>query len=156
MARKKFVLKEDSPTQNEDDSQNTSTKFVPAYLKNPSFHYASMNLYSVDTSNVSKDLVDTNESLFPPKKIKNFNETPPVQIIVVRLKAETDEDFVEVDLDKANTTFEQFKEIIFRELDHIDKNFNIYKIRKLPNILIRNTNDIKRLKNEQEVEVFYA
>jgi hypothetical protein len=77
-------------------------------------------------------------------------------IIAVRFRANTDEDFVEIDLDKENTSYDEFKNILFHELSHIDRKLSIYKIRKLPNILIRNTSDIRRLKNEQEIEVFFS
>jgi hypothetical protein len=77
-------------------------------------------------------------------------------IIAVRFRANTDEDFVEIDLDKENTSYDEFKNILFHELSHIDRKLSINKIRKLPNILIRNTSDIRRLKNEQEIEVFFS
>ena len=87
--------------------------------------------------------------------VKKFKFENKETFITIRLKASTDEDFVEIDLDKENTSIEEFKEIIFRELEHIDCKSQIYKIRKMPNILIRNTNDLKRLKNEQNIEVIF-
>jgi hypothetical protein len=84
------------------------------------------------------------------------NSSHDQDIITVRIRANTDEDFVEVDIDKLSTTFEEFKSIIVKELDHLDKKLQIFKIRKLPNILIRNTNDIKRLKNDQEIEIIFV
>jgi hypothetical protein len=76
-------------------------------------------------------------------------------MITIRLKANTDEDFIEIDIDKAETSFDVFKEICRKELNHVDDFKSIFKIRKLPNILIRNTNDVRRLKNEQEIEVVF-
>jgi len=77
-------------------------------------------------------------------------------IIAVRFRTNKDEDFIEIDLDKENTSYDEFKNIIYKELSHIDNKLSICKIRKLPNILIRNTSDIRRLKNEQEIEVFFS
>ena len=77
-------------------------------------------------------------------------------IITVRLRANNDEDFIEIDLDKENTSFDEFKNILHKELSHVDKKLSICKIRKLPNILIRNNSDIIRLKNEQEIEVYFS
>ena len=84
------------------------------------------------------------------------NSSHNQDIITVRIRANTDEDFIEVDIDRLNAKFDEFKDIIVKELDHLDKKLQIFKIRKLPNILIRNTNDIKRLKNDQEIEVIFV
>jgi hypothetical protein len=58
-------------------------------------------------------------------------------------------------LDIVNTSFETFQEIIYQELEYEKTDVEIVKIRKLPNVLIRNTNDIKRLKESQEVEIIF-
>jgi hypothetical protein len=75
-------------------------------------------------------------------------------MITVRVRVNTDSDFVEFDFDKSTTTFEEFKELCVRELE-LERNKAIKLIRKLPNILIRNIKDIKRLKNEQEIEICF-
>ena len=56
-------------------------------------------------------------------------------------------------MDQQNTTFEEFKKLCLEELQ-FNKDAYINKIRKLPNILVRNDRDIKRLKNDQELEIF--
>ena len=45
----------------------------------------------------------------------------------------------------------EMKEILCKELD--TKAEDIMKIRQLPNTLIRNEKDIKRLRDQQEIEV---
>ena len=148
---------------NGNGSNSSTTSFTPAFLKNPSFHYSNKTLYSFDTSSqvktdtsLLKATDETTETLLNPKRIKFLDKHIERDIVTVRFKASTDEDFVEIDLDKANTTFEEFKELIYKELNHIDKNLCISKIRKLPNVLVRNTSDIRRLKEEQEIVVFFA
>ena len=66
--------------------------------------------------------------------------------------AYTDErDYIEVELDRNNLTFSALVSLLTRELA-IDRK-SIYKIRKLPNTILRKDKDIKRLQDFQEVEV---
>jgi hypothetical protein len=152
---------------NKKPSDNTLTKsFVPNYLANPEFLYAKSNLFTSYTSKPDETQLESNNKIIleqekPNKYIpqsKSNNSIMSVaipEVITIRLKANLDEDFIEIDIDKLNMSFEEFKEICYKELDHIDRKMKIFKIRKLPNILIRNTNDIKRLKNEQEIQVIF-
>ena len=66
--------------------------------------------------------------------------------------AYTDErDFIEVELDRNNLTFSALVSLLTRELN-IDRK-SIYKIRKLPNTILRKDKDVKRLCDFQELEV---
>ena len=76
-------------------------------------------------------------------------------ITTVKIRDSEEFDFIEVDLDTGNTSFESFKEMIHKELGYNKTDAEIVKIRKLPNVLIRNTNDIKRLKESQEIEIIF-
>lgn len=73
-------------------------------------------------------------------------------IITIKARAHGDEDFVELDIDK-RMTFVEFKAACISELDHIEKDAPVLKIRKLPNVLVRKTADIKRIKPDQEIEL---
>ena len=76
-------------------------------------------------------------------------------LITVKIRDSEELDFIEVDLDIGNTTFDLFKEIVYKELEYEKKDAEILKVRKLPNVLIRNTNDIRRLKEDQEIEIIF-
>ncbi len=78
-----------------------------------------------------------------------------IEIITIKVRAHGDEDFVELDIDK-RMTFDQFKTACVNELDHITNGSPVFKIRKLPNVLIRKTADVKRLKQEQEIEFIFG
>lgn len=89
------------------------------------------------------------------KSVNGTQKTSEESVITIRLKEHLDEDFIEIDIDRFNLTLEDFKKLCYKELDHISEDRSIVKIRKLPNILIRNDNDIRRLKNEQEIEIIF-
>ena len=69
---------------------------------------------------------------------------------VLKVRLAGDEDFIEVEVQQ-NCSMVELKEIICNELDI--KAGDIMKIRKLPNTLLRNEKDIKRLRDQQEIEV---
>ncbi len=71
--------------------------------------------------------------------------------ITLKLRVHSDVDFIEFDVDTTTLSFTGFKQLCATELQ-IDAE-NIEKIRKLPNVLIRNDNDIRRLKTDQEIEI---
>lgn len=71
-------------------------------------------------------------------------------IITIKVRAHNNEDFVELDIDR-NMSFEKFKKQCISELDSVDTNSPLLKIRKLPNVLIRDSRDLKRLKQDQEI-----
>ena len=74
------------------------------------------------------------------------------ELVLKARVAYTDErDFIEVELDRNNLTFSALVSLLTRELA-IDRK-SIYKIRKLPNTILRKDKDIKRLQDFQEVEV---
>ena len=66
--------------------------------------------------------------------------------------AYTDEkDFIEVEMDRNSLTFPALVTLLTRELG-VDRKL-IYKIRKLPNTILRKDKDVKRLQDFQELEV---
>jgi ankyrin repeat protein len=137
-----------SPNKENDhlEVDNCENKIIPNYLSHPQFHYSNANYFKA----LKPKDNDQKQELIEEKTTKNVDIKDS---ITVRIRLNTDKDFIEFDIDRLNTTIEQFKMICYQELDNFDKSLCIKKIRKLPNILIRNTNDIKRLKNEQEIEI---
>lgn len=132
---------------------------MPNFVKNPVFHYSDKSLYSsssVSTSSSSTKLAEF-DSLPTAQTAQKAEEkkTNPKEEITVKLRDADELDFIEIDLDKESTSFEQFKQLILTELEYDSQCKEILKIRKLPNVLIRNTKDIKRLQENQEIEVIF-
>jgi hypothetical protein len=150
-----FYSKEEIKLDKSNENSNEN-RFVPNFIKNPPFHYANDSFYSPSDQIQSKELpVQNIESI---KSIKNtnlgvFGSNEALKFTkTIKIKDIDEIDFIEIDLDTENTTIEKFKEII---RDELELNFEILKIRKLPNILIRNNKDIKRLKDDQEIEIIF-
>jgi hypothetical protein len=89
----------------------------------------------------------------------DYSAAKSAPLKTIKIKTNLDDDFVEVDLDLTNITIEEFKKICIREFDYVNIDYDLMeldKIRKLPNILIRNTNDVRRLKDDQSVEFCFV
>lgn len=139
---------------NDNEELTNKSNLIPNFLKNPQFHYANKSLYDSEPIRQNTKIdVDIN-----PNVGQMLDKSPKIskEKITIRVRSNFDEDFIEIDIDKQNLDFEMFKKVCQAELEGINENFRIYKIRKLPNILIRNTNDIKRLQNEQEIEFVFV
>jgi hypothetical protein len=76
------------------------------------------------------------------------------QMVTIRVKTHLDSDFIEIDVDILSTSFNDFKKLCLHELN-LPRDTELTKIKKYQNVLIRNDKDIKRLKNEVEVELFF-
>lgn len=72
-------------------------------------------------------------------------------VLKVRRADCCERDFIEVELNTCNKTFAALMELICEEL-HVDPD-DIYKVRKLPNTIIRKDKDVARLTDFQEIEV---
>jgi hypothetical protein len=116
------------------EETNVSVKsgFVPNFVKHPDLSH----LRHFDSnSEIKKTTPSSND----------YN------LITIKIRTHLEIDFIEVDLNTNKTSFDEFKRICIDELEL--KNTVILKIRKLPNILIRNDRDVKRLKDSQEIEI---
>lgn len=119
--------------------------FVPSFIKHPQFFYANKSLFnSVDISYNSSTHNSIKRPLIPEICIK------------VRISGLKDLDFIEIDINTMVCNFDEFKGILCEELDIIGKENKITKIRKLPNIKLRNVKDICRLKDGDSIEIILA
>ncbi len=76
--------------------------------------------------------------------------------ITIKVKAETDRDFIEMDIDSFNTSFDDFKSACINEMERLEQDGLIVdRVRKLPNVLVRNTKDVKRFRDGQEIEFVF-
>lgn len=76
------------------------------------------------------------------------------QMVTIRVKTHLDSDYIEIDVDILNTSLDEFKKLCLEELN-LPRDTELTKIKKYQNVLIRNDKDIKRLKNDVEVELFF-
>ena len=72
-------------------------------------------------------------------------------MLKLRIAGTDEKDFIEVDLNRKNLTFQTLVKVCCEELCIEAK--NITKIRKLPNTIVRNDKDMTRLLPFQELEV---
>ena len=129
-------LNEQKIVKEEEFKDVTKSEFVPNFLKHPDFsHLRHFNSENVEIKN---------------DKIKTMMSDDK-SLITIKIRVHLELDFIEVDLIPDKTSFEEFKKICIDELEL--KITVISKIRKLPNILIRNDKDVKRLKDGQEIEI---
>ena len=133
--------------------------FIPSFKKYPEFHYANASLFGSDQSVSSYKSLDDSLIGRKPTDLLTKSESSS-NFVTIKIRTNLDEDFVEIDLDRLHTSFETFKEICLNEfVDYVSIDFSVMrleKIRKLPDVLIRNTNDVKRLKENQSVEFFFV
>ena len=74
-------------------------------------------------------------------------------VLRVRLANSSETDFLEIELDKTQLTYQVLLNTMCSELD-VDPRVVINKVRKLPNIIVRKDKDVRRLVDFQELELF--
>ena len=148
------------------NSNSENLPIVPNYLRNPEFFYAQKT--SEDSQSEKRgqknrdDLIMANQDCSiisnsregnnPTCNLGSAAAQPGEEIVLkLRIANSEEEDFIEVDLDRSSLTF-QILEIVCCDELGIEAN-NIKKIRKLPNTIVRNDRDTKRLVSFQELEV---
>ena len=142
---------------------NDTLPIVPNYLRNPEFFYAAKDESGrlshreqgiSNTNNQELSLVNgQQQGVNTSSNSYSSCASQPGEEIVLKLRiADTDEkDFIEVDLNRGNLTFQTLEKVCCEELGIEAK--NIKKIRKLPNTIVRNDKDTTRLLPFQELEV---
>ena len=72
-------------------------------------------------------------------------------VLKIRIADSEETDFIEVELDRSNLTFENLLNVMCHELQ-VDRKL-IQKVRKLPNTKMRKDKDVKRLRDYTELEL---
>ena len=83
--------------------------------------------------------------------ISTISNASNFQELVLKIRMENDSDFIEVELNLGNLTFQSLVRLCCLEMN-INSD-DIFKIRKLPNTIIRKDKDVKRLHQFQELEI---
>ncbi|XP_078082002.1 ankyrin repeat domain-containing protein 40 [Mustelus asterias] len=139
--------------------------FLPNYLANPPFPHVGNQ--EADSSKASATgltpsptlQVQNGAPLGPPATFQPlfFTGAFPVSerelILKVRIQnpAIRDNDFIEVELDRRELTYQALLTVCSQELSIQPE--QVEKIRKLPNTLLRKDKDVSRLQNFQELEL---
>lgn len=155
--------------EDESGELNTASEtlpIVPNYLRNPEFFYAKKTSKDgqaekwgrrerdgSSTGNQDCSVINSghqNRNL--TSNSSSFSTQPGDEIVLkLRIADAEDGDFIEVDLERSSLTFQTLETVCCAELGIEAK--NIKKIRKLPNTIVRNDRDMKRLLPYQELEV---
>ena len=148
------------------NSSNEALPIVPNYLRNPDFFYAQKTLNNepekwdnrergdLHRANPKVSVTYERHETKDPSHYSTSLGTQKDDEFVLRLRiADAEEtDFIEVDFDRSNMTFQNFQAVCCVELG-IEAVNDVQKIRKLPNTIVRNDRDVKRLLSFQEFEV---
>lgn len=158
---------------------SASAGFIPNFKRHPEFHYADNTLYSSSSSsppppapplappqqsqtnhnqslphtkNNNTDLIIHQNNISSHNNIRNGAS----ELITIKLRTNLDPDFVEMDLIPSEVaSFERFREACMREFTHVHINTErvfLHRIRKLPDVLVRNLGDLRRLKSNDALE----
>ncbi|XP_033744348.1 ankyrin repeat domain-containing protein 40-like [Pecten maximus] len=119
----------------------------PGYLANPPFPYTQPGYGSGTAANQESTI--TSESAIRPRQTTNLDENEVV--LKIRLANSDERDFLEVELDRSNMSFESLLNIMCRELV-VDRR-SVQKIRKLPDTIVRKDKDVRRMRDFQELEL---
>ncbi|VDI17448.1 Hypothetical predicted protein [Mytilus galloprovincialis] len=145
--------------------QKNESSFTPNYLANPVFPYTqpvadleSTNLNGVESVHTQQKSIEvkttaptiqTHQKSIEVKTMQGLNENELV--LKIRVAYLDDRDFIEVEMEKSNLTYESLKSVMCKELG-VERRL-INKIRKLPNTILRKDKDVQRLCDFQELEV---
>ncbi|XP_078319554.1 ankyrin repeat domain-containing protein 40-like isoform X1 [Crassostrea virginica] len=124
------------------ETKQTELPINPSYLVNPPFPYTQPVVQQ-------KPVTSSRENL-PSHQEPTLAATEEL-VIKIRVANSEERDFIEVELDKESLSFERLLNVCCQELG-VQKG-HIFKVRKLPNTIIRKDKDVRRLVDFQEIEI---
>lgn len=86
-------------------------------------------------------------------KLLNLNKVEEEEEFILKIRQYGDTNFFEVELPKTEKNVNGLLKVICEEFD-LSSVDDILVMKKLPDILIRKDNDVKRLKLNQEIEFY--
>ncbi|XP_072380281.1 ankyrin repeat domain-containing protein 40-like [Diabrotica undecimpunctata] len=123
-----------------DKSSDDGLNYVPNYLKNPPL--------SVDLGTGHKKQKTTDCRNAP---VPTSSSEEEVLVLPVKIFSSSDPDFIEIEIIKSNLTYANLLRVCCQELGILES--QVERVRKLPNIRLRNDNDVKRLRSHHLLEV---
>lgn len=129
---------------------------TPNYIRYPVFPYGSDQVPErsrpmTNSQFLHTDSLSQNQQNSEPQILANSLSLEQELVLKARVAYTDERDFIEVELEKNNLTFAALVSLLTRELG-IDRK-SVYKIRKLPNTILRKDKDVRRLQDFQELEV---
>uniref|UniRef100_A0A1I8IJK2 ANK_REP_REGION domain-containing protein n=1 Tax=Macrostomum lignano TaxID=282301 RepID=A0A1I8IJK2_9PLAT len=120
----------------------STTGFVPNYLRNPEFHYARRTAGSASAAAAAASAAAASGGGTLP------GSRQPL-LLLARVAKSRDPDFIEVEL--ANRSYDGLMDLLCQELGQDP--VSVERIRKLPNVRLRNDADVGRLEHGQQLEL---
>lgn len=142
--------------------------FVPNYVQYPQFPYSEsadefaqrvgIQLNATSTVDSSSGFVGKDDFFHEPNskqmeqpERKASPEDERTLVLKFRIAESEEKDFIEIELDRKCSSFSAMVDACLTEFG-VDKS-KLKKIRKLPNTIVRNDRDMKRLTQFQEMEI---
>lgn len=134
---------------------------VPHYLKNPPFPYGEIicedsqgtpgrdSSCHLHTGSRVDGKGNTGYSKTAIAREYSKSDSNPPLVLKLRIHGSQDSDFIEIEI--SSLTYQSLLKTCAEELE-VDAS-TIAKIRKLPNVLVRNDHDVQRMSSRQELEV---
>ncbi|KAK3089478.1 hypothetical protein FSP39_003926 [Pinctada imbricata] len=126
------------------ETRQSELPITPNYLANPPFPYTQPVVTNNPTSMIDQSRRETSAA-------NGSNREEDELVLKFRIANSDERDFIEVELDRGNLTFEALLSLACRELG-VERRL-VYKIRKLPDTIVRKDKDVRRLTNFQAMEL---
>lgn len=120
---------------------------VPHYLKHPLFPYGDFSQHEPDIKlNKAEPIVTTKQQ---PESSNCVTQECNSLLLKLRVQGSRESDFIEIEV--PSLSYQSLLKSCAEELEvEVSR---IAKVRKLPDVLIRNDRDVKRMRGGQEIEV---
>lgn len=130
------------------ETRQSNLPITPNYITHPEFPYTRKG----DPPSQANRNVPYNAPNVPYNAPNTSYAGAEHEIVLkVRLANSDERDFIEVELPRSHLTFESLLSLFCHELG-VDRKL-VYKIRKLPDTVVRKDKDVKRLRDYQELEL---
>eukprot|EP00128_Syssomonas_multiformis_P011455 Colp12_sorted_trinity150504_noHs@31080 len=139
---KRLLGKYDDVTEGQKTDEDEAA-FVPNYLRHPDFFYSAKQTSAPSVKETESDKT-------PVMATESTKPLVTSQALTIKARTANEEDYIEVDVPQLS--YESFISACCSELD-IDRS-HVSKVKKLPDILVRNDRDVQRLSQGQEIVIF--
>ncbi|KAL3876297.1 hypothetical protein ACJMK2_034161 [Sinanodonta woodiana] len=124
------------------DFKKTELPITPGYLANPPFPYI---------TDQNQRMMEYQQSLPMVNRLSAAPLDECELVLKARVANSDEKDFIEIEMDRKNLKFDVLLNLMCRELG-VERKL-VYKIRKMPNTIVRKDKDVKRLCDFQELEL---
>lgn len=137
----------------------TATNYVPNYLQNPAFcHKVDLDIIengagdqnNQPTTTLDKDVIN---EVLKKSTFHQGRQEPKSKLLILKIRVanQTDQDFIEIDVEDNQHTLQSLKDLMCKEIGV--NPHTVERIRKLPNTKLRRDVEVRRLENYTELEL---